>query len=116
MLTPSRYWVSKNTFLPERALKSMVATARSTASETTSCSVARRDLLMPQPAESRTIARAMYRAGRTGIAGLARGISPAKFSDGLDGDQRWIWQLAKVLNFLGFWRTPYDASRACEWS
>src|SRR5262245_30352080 len=49
MFRPSTYCVSKYTRRPESGLKSTEATALSTASEPTSCSVASRDLLMPQP-------------------------------------------------------------------
>src|SRR5437016_3310424 len=100
MLTPSRNWVSKNTFLPESALKSIVATARSTASDTTSCSVARRDLLIPQPAESRAEARAASSADRADMVPQSLAAGRARTNVGFVRTFN-----AKVRRFLG-----------CDWT
>src|SRR5204862_4151442 len=63
------------------ALPIFVATARSTASETTSCSVARRDLLMPQPAERIAAANAS-RVDFGRITGATAGWRPRNTQTG----------------------------------
>src|SRR3954451_22457529 len=83
MFTPSRNCVSKKTRLPLKGLKSIVAAARSTASEITSCSVASRDLLMPQPADS--IIAAM--ANRVAFGGSI-GRAQTEEEESHDGQER----------------------------